>query len=158
LSYDVLAWAPDHRTSWLLIGYLYVSRSEQATGSGDLVLIATSIDDHRRAELLNAVQALQLASASDEDQSVVSESCRLLSLCYLELGQPASAVDYALAVTKMDERSAASWANLSAAHLANGAFADAADAATKALELDKLDPVAQQTIASLQRVLQDLRQ
>jgi tetratricopeptide (TPR) repeat protein len=155
---DFLAWKPDHEASWFLIGDVFrsgLSRNAQSKESEDVIRlrIRPDIDDARRGELLNAVQALRIASSFDGDPNVTTESYRLLSACYLELAEPMQAVQAAAILTDRDPDHATSWVTLSAARFANLEFSEAASAASKALSLDLRDPEAKTMLAVLKAIV-----
>jgi tetratricopeptide (TPR) repeat protein len=154
---DILAWRPDHEASWFAIGHIFtlgVARNAQSGRPEDAIRIeiGADIDDARRRELLNAVQALRIASSFDRDPNVATESHRLLSACYLELAEPMQAVQAATVLTERDPDRATSWAT-STAHLANLEFREAAEAASKALSLDPGDPEAKKALAMLKAIV-----
>jgi tetratricopeptide (TPR) repeat protein len=155
---DILAWRPDHEASWFVVGDIFrsgLNRKAQSRKSEDAIRITirTEIDDARRGELLNAVQALRIASSFDRDPNVATESHRLLSVCYLELAEPLQAVQAAMVLTERDPDQASSWAILSMARLANLEFREAADAASKALSLDAGDAGAKRVLATLKTII-----
>jgi tetratricopeptide (TPR) repeat protein len=157
--YDILAWKPDHEASWFLIGEIFtlgLSRGARSETSEDVirVKIRTDIDNARRSELFNAVQALRIASSFDDDPKVATESHRLLTACYLELAEPMQAVQSATVLTEKDPDRAMSWGTLSAARLASFELMEAAEAALKALSLDPDDLQAKQVIVMLQAMVE----
>jgi tetratricopeptide (TPR) repeat protein len=150
--YDVLTWEPTHETSWFFLGYIHATLGHRVDDSG-ATIVPVSIDNDRRRQLNVAVQALRLVTQFEARPDVMVESQRMLTISYMELADSAGAVEAALAVTRMDEQNAASWSNLSMALLANLAFADAGEAALRALDLDEHDPVAFRTLAYLQKTV-----
>jgi tetratricopeptide (TPR) repeat protein len=150
--YDVLAWEPTHETCWFFVGYIKAAEGVHADADG-VVRVPVSIDEKRREQLIQAIQALTMAVQFNERPQVVYESRRLLTSCYLELGEPSDAVESAITMTRMDPEDATAWANLSMAHLANVAFTDAGDAALQALKLDEHNPVALHTLVTLQQMV-----
>jgi tetratricopeptide (TPR) repeat protein len=155
---DILVWRPDHEASWFAVGDIFtqgVSQKGQSWKGQDniRIKICSDLDDVRRGQLLNAVQSLRIASFFDHDPNVALESHRLLTACYLELADPMQAVQTATVLTEKDPDHAASWATLSMARLLNLEFEEAADAASKALSIDRSDPAAKMVLAMLKTIL-----
>jgi predicted Zn-dependent protease len=157
---DLLTWRPTHESSWLFVGYIYGielrrDARQQTAEDRSSINIQKDIDDERRGQLLNAVQALRIASSFDQGSEVGTESQRLLTVCYLELSEPSEAVQAARAVTEKEPANPASWANLSMAYFVNKDFSESANAASMALSLDDDDPVANYTLALLERIAEN---
>jgi tetratricopeptide (TPR) repeat protein len=158
--YDVLAWHPTHESSWFFVGEIYMLGLNQE-GRFDIladyipIKIRLDIDDDRRGQLLNAVQALSIASSFGQSPEVVTESHKLLIACYLELAEPAEAVHLALTVTHKEPENPASWVNLSIAYLANMDLSHSAEAVKKALLLNANDSSARHMLAMLEQIVGD---
>jgi tetratricopeptide (TPR) repeat protein len=159
----LVAFVPRWAAVWFMLGYAYRVGQDRAlehfttqqTNEGETpILLLTDITtDHRRNELLRAIEAYEIASTCEQTpaeatvrEMTIAEASKELIGCYLWLNRPEEALRQALRYASLRPSDVAAHANLSTALFAIGDLINAKNAAQMALSSDPDNMVAKLTL------------